>query len=100
MLRPIISAILPYSYSLDRCWWVLPWRVLIRHLCGRFNAANIFEGSVKFGGSNLFSRILLGLQIVVSFITVIAGIAFLEILNFSAGTIMYDKENIIGWFTK
>jgi putative ABC transport system permease protein len=42
----------------------------------RFNAANIFRGSVKFGGSNLFSRILLGFQIAISFITVIAGVAF------------------------
>ena len=42
----------------------------------RFNAANIFRGSVKFGGSNLFSRVLLGLQVAISFITVIAGVAF------------------------
>src|SRR5258708_10388003 len=42
----------------------------------RFNAANIFRGSVKFGGRNLFSRGLLGLQIAISFITVIAGVAF------------------------
>jgi ABC-type antimicrobial peptide transport system permease subunit len=42
----------------------------------RFNATNIFRGSLKFGGNNLFSRLLLGLQVVISFITVIAGVAF------------------------
>ncbi len=42
----------------------------------RFNATSIFRGSVKFGGSNLFSRVLLGLQVAISFITVIAGVAF------------------------
>src|ERR1035438_7360498 len=63
----------------------------------RFNAAKIFRGSIKFGGSNLFSRILLGLQIVISFITVIAGVAFARNSEFQR---TYDYgfaiENIIG----
>ena len=42
----------------------------------RFNAATIFRGTVKFGGSNLFSRLMLGLQLSIAIITVIAGIAF------------------------
>jgi len=63
----------------------------------RFNAANIFRGSVKFGGSNLFSRVLLGLQIVVSFITVIAGMAFSRNAEFQRTyDYGYDKENVIG----
>ncbi|MEO8770322.1 MAG: ABC transporter permease [Ferruginibacter sp.] len=41
-----------------------------------FNATKIFRGSVKFGGSNLFSRLMLGLQLSIAIITVIAGIAF------------------------
>ncbi len=62
----------------------------------RFNAANIFRGSVKFGGTNLFSRILLGFQIVVTFITVIAGIAFSRNAEFQRTyDYGYDKENII-----
>ena len=62
----------------------------------RFNAANIFRGSVKFGGSNLFSRVLLGLQIVVSFITVIAGMAFSRNAEFQRTyDYGYDKENVI-----
>ena len=63
----------------------------------RFNAANIFRGSVKFGGTNLFSRIMLGLQIVISFITVIAGMAFSRNSEFQRTyDFGYDKENVIG----
>jgi len=63
----------------------------------RFNATSIFRGSVKFGGSNLFSRVLLGLQIVISFITVILGVAFSRNSEFQRTyNFGYDKENIIG----
>jgi len=63
----------------------------------RFNATRIFRGSVKFGGSNLFSRLLLGLQIVISFITVIAGVAFSRNSAFqSSYDFGYDKGNVIG----
>jgi putative ABC transport system permease protein len=63
----------------------------------RFNAANIFRGSVKFGGSNLFSRLLLGLQVAISFITVIAGVAFSRNSTFqSTYDYGYDKANVIG----
>jgi len=63
----------------------------------RFNATRIFRGSVKFGGSNLFSRVLLGLQIVISFITVIAGVAFSRNSEFQRTyDYGFDKENVIG----
>jgi putative ABC transport system permease protein len=63
----------------------------------RFNATNIFRGSIKFGGSNLFSRILLGLQIAISFITVIAGVAFSRNSTFqSKYDYGYQKANVIG----
>ncbi len=63
----------------------------------RFNATKIFRGSIKFGGRNLFSRLLLGLQIVISFITVIAGIAFSRNSEFQRTyDYGFDKENIIG----
>ncbi|HSR38789.1 MAG TPA: ABC transporter permease, partial [Phnomibacter sp.] len=42
----------------------------------RFNATSIFRGNVKFGDSSLFSRIMLGLQLSIAIITVIAGVAF------------------------
>jgi putative ABC transport system permease protein len=63
----------------------------------RFNAANIFRGSVKFGGSNLFSRLLLGLQVAISFITVIAGVAFSRNSRFQNDyDYGYEKANVIG----
>ncbi|MEO6452802.1 MAG: ABC transporter permease, partial [Ginsengibacter sp.] len=63
----------------------------------RFNATKIFRGSVKFGGNNLFSRVLLGFQIVISFITVIAGVAFYRNAEFQRTyDFGYEKENIIG----
>jgi putative ABC transport system permease protein len=62
----------------------------------RFNAANIFRGSVKFGGSNLFSRLLLGLQVAISFITVIAGVAFSRNAAFQSHyDYGYEKANMI-----
>jgi ABC-type antimicrobial peptide transport system permease subunit len=63
----------------------------------RFNAANIFRGSIKFGGRNLFSRILLGLQVAISFITVIAGVAFSRNSEFQRTyDYGYEKANVIG----
>ena len=42
----------------------------------RFNPSSIFRGNVKFGGKNIFSRLMLGLQVSIAIITVVAGIAF------------------------
>ncbi|HEY4967273.1 MAG TPA: ABC transporter permease [Puia sp.] len=67
----------------------------------RFNAANIFRGSVKFGGTNLFSRVLLGLQVSISFITVIAGVAFSRNSTFqNKYDYGYEKGNVIGVYLR
>ena len=67
----------------------------------RFNAANIFRGSVKFGGSNLFSRILLGLQVAIAFITVIAGVAFSNNSDFQRTyNYGYEKANVFSVYLK
>jgi putative ABC transport system permease protein len=42
----------------------------------RFNPTAIFRGTVRFSGSNLFSRLMLGLQLSIAVITVTAAIAF------------------------
>jgi putative ABC transport system permease protein len=63
----------------------------------KFNASNIFSGSVRFGGANLFSRVMLGLQIVISFITIIAGVAFYRNSEFQRTyDYGYEKENVVG----
>lgn len=62
----------------------------------RFNPANIFRGSVKFGGSNIFSRAMLGLQVAIAIITIVSGIAFARNTvfqkNFDFG---YDIDNSV-----
>ncbi|CAN5254128.1 hypothetical protein BH11BAC6_BH11BAC6_06300 [soil metagenome] len=63
----------------------------------RFNASTIFRGNVKFGGSNLFSRLMLGLQIAISIITVVAGIAFARNAEFQRTyDFGYNLENTMG----
>ncbi|MEP7254086.1 MAG: FtsX-like permease family protein, partial [Ginsengibacter sp.] len=67
----------------------------------RFNPSSIFRGSIKFGGSNLFSRIMLGLQISVSLIAVIGGIAFAKNAAFqNTFDFGFDMHNIIGVYVK
>jgi putative ABC transport system permease protein len=62
-----------------------------------FNPATIFRGSIKFGGSNLFSRIMLGLQISISLIAVIGGIAFAKNAEFQKTfNFGYQVHNSIG----
>ncbi|HEY4289037.1 MAG TPA: ABC transporter permease [Puia sp.] len=63
----------------------------------RFNATNIFRGAVRFGGRNLFSRFLLGLQIVITFITLITSIAFARNAAFQRYyDYGYRQDNIMG----
>jgi ABC-type antimicrobial peptide transport system permease subunit len=63
----------------------------------RFNPSSIFRGNIKFGGSNLFSRLMLGLQLSIAIITVIAGIAFAKNSEFQKNyDYGYNLENIIG----
>lgn len=64
----------------------------------RFNASHIFRGSVKFGGRNIFSRVLLAMQISIAFITVIAGLAFARNSGFQKNyDYGYDRDHIIGF---
>jgi putative ABC transport system permease protein len=63
----------------------------------RFNPTSIFRGSVKFGGTNLFSRIMLGLQLCFAIITVIAGIGFARNSEFQKNyDYGYNIQNTIG----
>jgi len=63
----------------------------------RFNPSTIFRGTVKFGGTNLFSRIMLGLQLSIAIITVIAGIGFARNAEFQKNyDYGYNIKNTIG----
>lgn len=62
----------------------------------RFNPTRIFSGMVKFGGTNLFSRLLLGVQVMVSLITVIAAVAFSKNAEFQRTyDYGYDRKNVM-----
>ena len=63
----------------------------------RFSPTSIFRGTVKFGGTNLFSRIMLGLQLSIAIITVIAGIGFARNAGFQKHyDYGYNLENTMG----
>jgi len=63
----------------------------------RFNATSIFRGAVRFGGTNLFSRCLLGLQIVITFITLITSFAFVRNAAFQRDyDYGYRRDDIMG----
>lgn len=63
----------------------------------RFNATSIFRGNVKFGGTNLFSRLMLGLQLSIAIITVIAGVAFSKNAEYQRTyDFGYSMDNTIG----
>jgi putative ABC transport system permease protein len=63
----------------------------------RFNPSIIFRGTVKFGGTNLFSRIMLGLQLSIAIITVVAGIGFARNAEFQKNyDFGYNVENTMG----
>lgn len=63
----------------------------------RFNPSSIFRGTVKFGGNTLFSKIMLGLQLSIAIITVIAGIGFARNAEFQKNyDYGYNLENTIG----
>jgi len=62
-----------------------------------FNASSIFRGSVKFGGSNLLSRVLLGIQIAISLTAVIGAFAFLKNATFQENIDLgYNRDQIMG----
>jgi putative ABC transport system permease protein len=63
----------------------------------RFNPTAIFRGSIKFGGTNLFSRLMLGLQLSIAIITVVAGIAFARNAEYQRNyDFGYSMENAMG----
>ncbi len=63
----------------------------------RFNPTTIFRGTVKFGGTNLFSRVMLGLQLCIAIITVIAGIGFARNSEFQKNyDYGYNIETTVG----
>jgi len=65
----------------------------------KFEPISILKGKAKFGGTNMFTRILLGLQFAISLIAIISAIAFIENARYQD---KYDlgfdaKGTVIAW---
>lgn len=62
-----------------------------------FKPAAILKGGAKLGGTNLFSRFLLGFQVAVSLVTVIAGVGFARNSSFQRDyDYGYDRAGLMG----
>lgn len=65
----------------------------------KFEPISILKGKLKFGGTNFFTRILLGLQFAISLMAIISAIAFIQNARYQDN---YDlgfdaKGTIIAW---
>ncbi|MEQ9402042.1 MAG: FtsX-like permease family protein [Cyclobacteriaceae bacterium] len=61
-----------------------------------YQPVKILRGNLSLGGSNLFSKILLGLQYLFTIIALISALAFANNASYQSGLdIGFDKENII-----
>jgi len=56
----------------------------------RFEPVSILKGKVKFGGTNYFTRVLLGMQFLISLIAIISSIGFIQ-------NARYQKEYDLGF---
>lgn len=65
----------------------------------KFEPISILKGKLKFGGTNSFTRILLGLQFAISLIAIVSAIAFVQNATYQEN---YDlgfdaKGSIVAW---
>ncbi|GAB4027559.1 ABC transporter permease [Spirosoma gilvum] len=62
-----------------------------------FRPTHIFRGALRFGGSGLFSRIMMGMQIAISLTAVVTGLSFERNAEFNrTADVGYDRQNVIG----
>ena len=61
-----------------------------------FKAVNIFRGRLKFGSKNVFTKIFLSFQFILSIITIVFGISFVQNADFLKERDWgYNKENTL-----
>ncbi len=64
-----------------------------------FRPSSIFRGGVLFGGSNLFSRLMMGMQVTISLIAVVTGMSFARNAEFNRrADIGFDYQPILQAF--
>lgn len=62
-----------------------------------FNPASIFRGTLRFGGSSLFSRVMLGLQVAISLAAVVVGFGFARNAQMQRDSdVGYIREGLLG----
>ncbi len=61
-----------------------------------FRPSSIFRGGVLFGGSNIFSSIMMGLQVTISIVAVVTGVSFARNAEFNRhADIGFDYQPIL-----
>ena len=61
-----------------------------------FKPSSIFRGGVLFGGSNYFSRVMMGLQVAISMVSVVVGLSFARNAEFNrTADIGFDYQPIL-----
>ena len=64
-----------------------------------FRPTHIFRGALRFGGSGLFSRIMMGMQVAISLIALVTGLSFERNAHYNrTADVGYDRHNLIGAF--
>lgn len=62
-----------------------------------FHAASILRGTLRFGGSGFFSQLMMGLQVIISLLSVIIGLGFQRNAEYNrTADVGYDRHNILG----
>ncbi len=62
-----------------------------------FNPSSIFRGALRFGGSSLFSRIMMGAQVAIALSAVVVGFSFANNARVQrTADIGYTREGILG----
>ena len=66
----------------------------------KFEPVNILKGKLKFGGTNYFTRTLLGLQFAISLIAIVSAIGFIQNARYQRDfDLGFDiRGSVIAWF--
>lgn len=61
-----------------------------------FRPSSIFRGGVLFGGKNVFSRVMMGLQVAISLVSVVVGVSFARNAEFNrTADIGFDYQPVL-----
>ena len=62
-----------------------------------FNASSIFRGSLRFGGANLFTRIMMGMQVAIALMALVVGFSFANNAEVQrTADVGYARQSLVG----